>query len=88
MSLRRALCNRSIELNIFTGLSLRSPQASSEIERRFLDPFVARVFGNCPDLDYVAAVRGPGSRRRLAKPVGRRACPMLDCSGEKATHLP
>ena len=54
---RRALRDRSIELKIFTGLSLRKPQASSELERRFLDPFLARVFGNCPELDYVAAVR-------------------------------
>ncbi len=23
-----------------------------------------------------------------SRSVGRRACPMLDCSGEKATHLP
>ncbi|MGH8524351.1 MAG: hypothetical protein ACREXY_09070, partial [Gammaproteobacteria bacterium] len=54
---RRALRDRSIELKIFTGLSLRKPQASNDLERRFLDPFVARVFGNCPELDYVAAVR-------------------------------
>ena len=54
---RRAFRDRSIELNIFTGLSLRKPQASGELERRFLDPFVARVFGNYPELDYVAAVR-------------------------------
>ena len=53
---RRALRDRSTELKIFTGLSLRKPQASGELERRF-DPFVARVFGNCPELDYVAAVR-------------------------------
>ncbi|MFH0342155.1 MAG: acetyl-CoA hydrolase/transferase C-terminal domain-containing protein [Chromatiales bacterium] len=54
---RRAFRDRSIELKIFTGLSLRKPQASGELERRFLDPFVARVLGNCPELDYVAAVR-------------------------------
>ncbi|MGH2669977.1 MAG: hypothetical protein ACRDH5_12840, partial [bacterium] len=54
---RRALRDRSMELKIFTGLSLRKPQASGELERRFLDPFLARVFGNCPELDYVAAVR-------------------------------
>ncbi len=54
---RRALRDPSIELNIFTALSLRKPSASSELERRFLEPFVARVFGNYPELDYVDAVR-------------------------------
>ncbi len=38
---RRALRDRSTKLKIFTGLSLRKPQASGELERRFLDPFVA-----------------------------------------------
>ncbi|MGH8586174.1 MAG: acetyl-CoA hydrolase/transferase C-terminal domain-containing protein, partial [Gammaproteobacteria bacterium] len=54
---RRALRDRSTQLKIYTGLSLRKPQASGELERRFFDPFVARIFGNCPELDYVAAVR-------------------------------
>jgi acyl-CoA hydrolase len=54
---RRALRDPSLELNIFTALSLRKPSASSELERRFLEPFVARVFGNYPELEYVDAVR-------------------------------
>lgn len=54
---RRALRDPSIELQIFTALSLRKPVASSDLERRFLEPFVERVFGNFPELDYVEAVR-------------------------------
>jgi len=54
---RRAARDPSLELKIFTAFSLRKPQASGDVERRFLDPFVARVFGNFPELDYVAAVR-------------------------------
>jgi len=54
---RRALRDPSLDLRIFTALSLRKPSASSELERRFLEPFVARVFGNYPELDYVNAVR-------------------------------
>ena len=54
---RRALRDPKIELHIFTALSLHKPTARSELERRFLEPFVARVFGNYPELDYVTAVR-------------------------------
>jgi acyl-CoA hydrolase len=40
-----------------TGLSLRKPAWSNDLERRFLEPFVKRVFGNYPELDYVTALR-------------------------------
>ncbi len=54
---RRAQRDSSIELKIFTALSLHKPTASSDLERRFLEPFVARVFGNYPQLQYIDAVR-------------------------------
>ncbi|MFO0980792.1 MAG: acetyl-CoA hydrolase/transferase C-terminal domain-containing protein [Planctomycetota bacterium] len=54
---RRALHDPSIELEILTGLSLRLPAPASELERRFLEPFVERVFGDYPALDYVTAAR-------------------------------
>ena len=54
---RRALRDPGIELKILTALSLRVPSAGSDLERRFLEPFVQRVFGNYPALDYVAAAR-------------------------------
>lgn len=43
----------SRQLDIFTALSLNKPVAGSELEARFLEPFVARVFGDYPDLDYL-----------------------------------
>lgn len=49
----RAKANPGLKLRILTALSLEKPKASSDMESRFLDPFVARVFGNYPDLDYV-----------------------------------
>jgi acyl-CoA hydrolase len=49
---RRAKADPSLELHVFTALTLVRPKPSSELERRFLGPFVERVFGNYPDLDY------------------------------------
>ncbi len=40
-------------LHIFSALSLVKPTATSDLEARFLNPFVERVFGDYPDLDYV-----------------------------------
>jgi acyl-CoA hydrolase len=54
---RRAVSEPSLKLKIMTALSLRKPVGSSDLERRFLQPFVARVFGNYPELDYVRALR-------------------------------
>ncbi len=44
-------------LKIITALSLLRPQAKSDLEARFLEPFAERVFGNYPDLDYAHAVK-------------------------------
>jgi len=54
---RRAVRDPAIDLQVYTALSLRKPRAASDLERRFLEPFVARVFGNFPELDYVEAMR-------------------------------
>ena len=53
---RRAVADPTVKLKIYTALSLRKPSGSNDLERRFLEPFVARVFGNYPELDYVAAL--------------------------------
>ena len=45
-------------LKLFTALSLEKPQGKSSLEAHFLEPLVARVFGDYPDLDYVKALRG------------------------------
>lgn len=54
---RRAQQDSTLSLKIITALTLEKPHGSSELERRFLEPFVARVFGNYPELDYATAIR-------------------------------
>ena len=54
---RRARADASLDLTIFTALSLRKPTASGDLEKRFVGPLAERLFGNYPDLDYLAAVR-------------------------------
>src|SRR6476660_7031373 len=49
---RRAKADRTIELSLFTALTLQRPVAHSDLERRLLAPIAQRVFGNYPDLDY------------------------------------
>jgi acyl-CoA hydrolase len=51
---RRARRDPAVKLKIFTALSLRAPQWKSELERRFLEPLVQRLFGNGVPLDYVS----------------------------------
>jgi acyl-CoA hydrolase len=50
---RRVANDPSLSLTIVTALSLRTPRWKSDLERRLLQPFVERVFGNYPDLEYV-----------------------------------
>ena len=57
---RRARRDPALRLTIFTALSLRAPQWQGELERRFLEPLVARLFGACVPLDYVTALHGTG----------------------------
>jgi acyl-CoA hydrolase len=49
---RRAKQNPALKLKIFTALSLNKPAGKSSLEKRFLSPFVERVFGDYPNLDY------------------------------------
>jgi acyl-CoA hydrolase len=53
----RAAADPSIKLTIFTALTLEKPKASNELERRFMDPVIARLFGDWPDLAYAHALR-------------------------------
>ena len=62
---RRASEDPGIELTIITGLSTNKPRASSDLEKRFMDPFVERVFGNLPDLAYVS----PYVKQQLPKNI-------------------
>ena len=54
---RRARGDAAIDLTIFTALSLRKPTGASALEKAFIEPLAQRIFGNYPDLDYLAAVR-------------------------------
>ena len=49
---KKAKSDSSINLSICTALTLEKPTGKSELEKRFLKPFVERVFGDYPDLLY------------------------------------
>lgn len=54
---RRAAKDPSIRLRIMTALSLERPGWHSDLERRFMEPFAARVFGDYPDPEYLGDLR-------------------------------
>src|SRR5262245_57218062 len=47
-----AAADASINLRIFTALTLEKPRSKSDLERRFLEPVVDRVFAGYPELAY------------------------------------
>ncbi|WP_338522122.1 acetyl-CoA hydrolase/transferase C-terminal domain-containing protein [Pseudomonas batumici] len=47
-------------LTIYTALTLGRPSLGDGLQRRFLEPFVERVFGDYPELDFLAALRRDG----------------------------
>ena len=54
---RRIANDPTSRLTLFTALSLERPRAKSDLERRFLQPFLDRHFGaDYPDLEYVKAL--------------------------------
>ena len=55
---RHVKADPSRHLALYTALSLDLPEAGSELERRFLEPFLERQFGaDYPRLDYVADLK-------------------------------
>jgi hypothetical protein len=52
----KAVVDPSINLSIFTALTLEPPRAKSDLERRFLDPIAQRLFAGYPPLDYAMAI--------------------------------
>ena len=50
----RARAEPDLQLTILTALSLARPVPGNAIEQAFLEPFLDRVFGDAPELDYVA----------------------------------
>ncbi len=54
---KKAKEDPGIKLKILTALSLEPPSWSSDLERRFLEPLVKRVWEGYVNLDYITAVR-------------------------------
>lgn len=53
---QRAVADSSINLTIFTALTLEKPTPRADLERRFIAPVIDRLFGGFPDLEYAKAV--------------------------------
>ncbi len=54
---RRVKADPALHLKIVTAITVEVPKGSSDLEKRFLEPFVARVFGDYPDLEYAVDLR-------------------------------
>ncbi|RUO33762.1 acetyl-CoA hydrolase/transferase C-terminal domain-containing protein [Aliidiomarina soli] len=53
---QRAKADPSLELHIVTALSLVAPTPSAGLEKRFMDPFIERLYGDIPELEYARDV--------------------------------
>ncbi len=54
---RRLRTDPELHFTLITAVSLEKPTWSSELERRFLQPLVARIWKDFPDFDYVLDLR-------------------------------
>lgn len=54
---RKAKSDPSIKLRIITALSLEPPTWGSDLERRFMEPLVERIWGGYVELEYARDVR-------------------------------
>lgn len=61
----RVKADSQLRLTILTALSLEIPRASGDLERRFLEPFVRRVFAGVPQLDYLRDLRRGGLPKNI-----------------------
>ena len=52
-----AVADASVRLDVFTALTLERPHPGSELERRFLEPALDRLFGKYPALKYAELLR-------------------------------
>lgn len=52
-----AAADSALSLTIFTGLTLQAPKGRTELERRFLEPLVERLYAQWPVPRYAAAIR-------------------------------
>ncbi|WP_407312785.1 acetyl-CoA hydrolase/transferase C-terminal domain-containing protein [Desulfosporosinus sp. SB140] len=54
---KRAKKDSEIKLKILTALPLEKPRGNTELEKRYLQPLVDRVFAGVPDIDYMLDFR-------------------------------
>jgi len=54
---RLAVADKTLKLSIFTALTLQRPAFTSDIQRRFLEPAMDRLFGAYPDLHYATMIK-------------------------------
>jgi acyl-CoA hydrolase len=54
---QRACDDRDIRLTIFTALTLERPEMASDVQRRFLEPAIDRLFGAYPEVLYARLLR-------------------------------
>ena len=52
-----AIADSSVRLDVFTALTLERPHPGSEMEKRFLEPALDRLFGKYPALKYAELLR-------------------------------
>src|SRR5256886_15628953 len=53
----RAAADPTIDLRIFTALTLEKPRGKGDLERRFVAPLAQRLFAGYPELAYGVALR-------------------------------
>lgn len=54
---RQAKSDSTLQLEIFTALSLQTPKGNSLLEKNFLGPFKKRLWGDYVDLEYIDDVK-------------------------------
>ncbi|MEH6569541.1 MAG: acetyl-CoA hydrolase/transferase C-terminal domain-containing protein [Halioglobus sp.] len=54
---RKAVDDSAISLTILTALSLARPHPSGDLQQRFLQPFIDRVYGDYEELEYLQSAR-------------------------------
>jgi acyl-CoA hydrolase len=54
---QRALLDPHIQLNILTALHIERPNPTSDLEKRFVEPILERIFGDYPGFEYLSAIR-------------------------------
>ena len=92
----RAVADRSINLTLFSALTLEKPRPGSLLEKRFIGPVIDRLFGGYPDLDLCrraacgrAAAQHPGDRVLLpGRKMAARAVSRSSTTSPRTTPTP